>query len=108
LENLIGNAVKFTRGGVLVAARRRAGSWCIEVWDQGPGIPEGSLNQIFAAFYQERAYADPQQVGVGLGLAIVKRFADGLKYALEVHSREGRGSVFKVSLPPRPVDPTPP
>jgi signal transduction histidine kinase len=100
LENLIGNAIKYTRGGVLVAARRRAGQWCIEVWDQGPGIPPGSLNQIFASFYQERAYADPQQVGFGLGLAIVKRFADGLKYTLEVQSRVGRGSVFKVLLPP--------
>jgi signal transduction histidine kinase len=62
LENLIGNAIKYTRGGVLVAARRRAGRWCIEVWDQGPGIPQASLNQIFASFYQERVYADPQQV----------------------------------------------
>ncbi len=101
LENLVGNAIKYTRGGVLVAARRRAGSWCIEVWDQGPGIPPGSLNQIFASFYQERVYADPQQVGFGLGLAIVKRFADGLKYTLEVQSRVGRGSVFKVFLPSR-------
>jgi signal transduction histidine kinase len=102
LENLIGNAIKFTRGGVLVAARPCAGSWRIEVWDQGPGIPPGSLNRIFASFYQERVYADPQQVSVGLGLTIVKRFADGLKYALEVRSREGRGSVFKVLLPARP------
>ncbi len=66
----------------------------------GPGIPQASLNQIFASFYQERVYADPQQVGFGLGLAIVKRFADGLKYALQVQSRVGRGSVFKVLLPP--------
>ncbi len=100
LENLIGNAIKHSRGGVLVAARRRAGRWCMEVWDQGPGIPPGSLNQIFASFYQERVDADPRQVGFGLGLAIVKRFADGLKYTLEVQSRVGRGSVFKVLLPP--------
>ena len=65
LENLIGNAIKYTRGGVLVGARRRAGRWCIEVWDQGPGIPPASLNQIFASFYQERVYAGPQQVGFG-------------------------------------------
>jgi signal transduction histidine kinase len=102
LENLIGNAIKFTQGDVLVAARPCAGSWRIEVWDQGPGIPQGSLNRIFESFYQERVYADPQQVGVGLGLTIVKRFADGLKYGLEVRSRERRGSVFKVLLPARP------
>ncbi len=100
LENLIGNAIKYTRGGVLVAARRRAGRWRIEVWDQGPGIAPESLSQIFASFYQEGVYADPQQAGFGLGLAIVKRFADGLKYALEVQSQVGRGSVFKVLLPP--------
>lgn len=101
LENLFGNANKYAPGGVLVAARRRAGRWCIEVWGtRGPGIPAVSLNQIFASFYRERAYADPQQVGFGLGLAIVKRFADGLKYTLEVQSRVGRGSVFKLLLPP--------
>jgi signal transduction histidine kinase len=100
LENLIGNAIKYTRGGVLVAARRRAGEWCIEVWDQGRGISPESLHQIFVSFYQERVYADQQQAGVGLGLAIVKRFADGFRYTLEVHSRVGRGSVFKVLLPP--------
>jgi signal transduction histidine kinase len=100
LENLIGNAIKYSRGGVLVAARRRAGEWCIEVWDQGAGISPGSLNQIFVSFYQERVYADQQQAGVGLGLAIVKRFADGLRYTLEVQSRLDRGSVFKVLLPP--------
>ena len=99
LENLIGNAIKFTRRGVLVAARRRGQSWRIEIWDQGLGIPQRSLNAIFASFYQERVYADRQEVGVGLGLAIVKRFADGLHYTLRVQSCEGRGSVFKVLVP---------
>jgi signal transduction histidine kinase len=104
LENIIGNAIKFTQAGVLVAARRRANSWCIEVWDQGPGMPAASLDAIFASFYQEHVYADRQRIGVGLGLAIVKRFADGLHYTLEVRSRVGRGSVFKVLLPLRSAE----
>jgi signal transduction histidine kinase len=102
LENIVGNAIKFTRRGVLVAVRRRGGSWCIEVWDQGPGISPASMNDIFSSFYQERVYAEREQIGVGLGLAIVKRLADGLKYKIEVHSRLGRGTVFKVLLPAQP------
>jgi signal transduction histidine kinase len=100
LENLIGNALKYTRGGVLVAARRRSGRWSIEVWDQGHGIAAKSLQQIFVPFHQEHGFRGRQPAGVGLGLAIVKRFADRLGYSLQVRSRVGRGSVFKVLLPP--------
>jgi signal transduction histidine kinase len=99
LENIVGNAVKFTRRGVLVAARRRGASWCVEVWDQGPGIPAEAIESIFSSFYQGRVYADSERIAVGLGLAIVKRLAEGLRYRIEVQSRVGRGSVFKIYLP---------
>jgi signal transduction histidine kinase len=111
LENLLANAIKFTRGGVVVAARRRGDSYSIEVWDQGPGIPPQARDSIFTAFYQANVYEDSERVGFGLGLAIVKRLAERLDCQIELESRVGRGSVFKVMLPaqlaceplPRPV-----
>lgn len=99
LENLVANAIKFTRAGVLVAARRRAECYSIEVWDQGPGIATQARDSIFAAFYQARVYEDSERVGFGLGLAIVERLAERLDCRIAVESRLGRGSVFKVLVP---------
>ena len=98
LENIIGNAIKFTRHGVIVAARRHAGLWSIEVWDQGPGIPDESMERVFTSFYQRRGSDGRRRAGVGLGLAIVKRLAERLQYTIDVRSRIGRGSVFKVRV----------
>jgi signal transduction histidine kinase len=99
LENLVANAIKFTHGGVVVAARRRTDSYSIEVWDQGPGIPPQARDSIFMAFYQANVYEDSERVGFGLGLAIVKRLAERLDCRIELESRLGRGSVFKVLVP---------
>ena len=99
LENLLANAIKFTRGGVVVAARRRGDSYSIEVWDQGPGIAPQARDSIFTAFYQANVYEDSERVGFGLGLAIVKRLAERLDCRIALESRVGQGSVFKVILP---------
>lgn len=99
LENLVSNAIKFTRQRVVVAARPHQGGWSIEVWDQGPGIEPGAENVIFEAFYQSKVYVDHRQEGVGLGLAIVRRLADCLGYSVRVQSTAGKGSVLKVVIP---------
>ncbi|MDP9897348.1 signal transduction histidine kinase [Variovorax boronicumulans] len=101
LENLISNALKFTRkgGGVLVTARARAGGIYIEVWDQGPGIKTEAQHRIFDAFHQEVPASGPRQPGIGLGLAIVQRFAGRLGYRIQIHSVVGRGTVFRVIIP---------
>jgi signal transduction histidine kinase len=103
LENLVANAIKFTRGGVVVAARRRGASYSIEVWDQGPGIPPQARDSIFTAFYQAKVYEDSERVGFGLGLAIVKRLAERLECEIALESRLGRGTVFKVVVPAHPA-----
>lgn len=97
LENLVSNAIKFTRARVLVAARRRGEGWMIQVWDQGPGIPSGNEAAIFGAFYQHQVYLDRRREGVGLGLAIVERLAASLQCSVSVRSREGRGTVMTIS-----------
>ena len=102
LENLVSNAIKFTRSQVHIAARRRGPNVSIEVRDQGAGIPPECVDRIFDAFYQVREAPDAAQ-GVGLGLAIVKRLTDALGYRIEVQSTPGRGTLMRVLIPVQDV-----
>jgi signal transduction histidine kinase len=99
IENLISNALKFTRDGVLVGARMTERGLSIEIWDQGPGIRPEAQERIFDAFHQENPDDNVRERGIGLGLAIVKKFAERLNYKIYVHSVLGRGSVFKILIP---------
>jgi two-component system, chemotaxis family, CheB/CheR fusion protein len=77
IRNLLSNAVKYTeRGRVLLGCRRHGDKLRIEVWDTGPGIPEGQLTAIFEEFHQLDNAARQRSRGLGLGLAIVQRLAD--------------------------------
>ena len=100
LANLAQNALRYTRrGGVLVAARRHAGGVALEVWDTGLGIPAEKLEMIFREFYQIDNPERDRSRGLGMGLAIVQRLCHLLQHPLEVRSREGRGSVFRIVVP---------
>ena len=103
LENLVSNAIKFTRGNVVLAARRCKGGVCIEVRDQGPGISEASLDHVFDAFYQGERSSHDAREGVGLGLAIVRRLVQALDYRIEVQTVIGRGTMMRVLVPRRDV-----
>jgi signal transduction histidine kinase/Na+/proline symporter/CheY-like chemotaxis protein len=99
LQNLIGNAVRYTRsGGVLVGCRRQNGNLRFEVRDSGPGIPESALGVIFQEFSRlpEGAQTGP---GAGLGLAIADRVCKLLNHDLTVRSILSKGSVFSVTVP---------
>lgn len=97
LENLVGNAIKYTeRGGVTISCRPREATMLVEVHDTGLGIPREKVGEIF----QEYSRLDPQKAeGLGLGLAIVARQADMLGHVLEVDSTLGVGSCFRIELP---------
>jgi two-component system CheB/CheR fusion protein len=84
---------------VLLGCRRRGDTLRIEVWDTGPGIPEGQLQAIFEEFHQLDNAARERNRGLGLGLAIVQRLADLLGHAVDVRSRLGKGSVFAIEVP---------
>lgn len=100
LQNLIGNAMRYTQtGGVLLAARQRGNSVALEVWDTGPGIPSTHLRQIFEEFHRMDQPGDRGERGLGLGLSICQRIANVLAHPLEVRSRVGRGSVFELRVP---------
>jgi signal transduction histidine kinase len=96
LDNLVGNAIKYTsQGSVTIACREEGGDLWIDVTDTGKGIPEGRRDEMFTAFRQ----LDPDTDGLGLGLSIVKSTADMLGYRLSLECGEGRGATFSVCLP---------
>jgi signal transduction histidine kinase len=99
LQNLIGNAIRYTRrGGVVVAARPRGTHLRLEVWDSGPGIAEAEQENIFKEFHRIDARASASE-GMGLGIAIVERACALLGHPLALWSRMGRGTVFMVQAP---------
>jgi signal transduction histidine kinase len=104
--NLVLNALHATpRGGSVVVRVRPEGrgELCFEVCDTGRGIPSADLERIFDPFYTTK---DPDQ-GTGLGLMICHGIVADHGGSIEVESREGQGSCFRVRLPRegRPVDP---
>lgn len=94
LENLIANALKFTRTRVLVAARQRLGLVEVLVIDNGPGMPAGyAENDLYKAFIQGDTHLDR---GYGLGLSIVKRLSDQIGVAVSIRAKAGRGSTVRL------------
>lgn len=97
-RNLLSNAIRYTRhGGVLAALRLRKGQIWLEVWDTGPGIAPQEQEAIFSA-YQRGENAATGGPGLGLGLSVVRQLCGTLGHALEMRSRPGRGTVFRVGL----------
>jgi len=100
LRNLVANALRYTSaGGVVLGCRRRGRAFSLEVWDSGAGIAPGEIDRIFEEFYQVDNASREHARGLGLGLAIVRRLAELMGHAVEVASRPGRGSVFRVLVP---------
>ncbi|MBL9021721.1 MAG: response regulator [Myxococcales bacterium] len=111
LVNLMGNAVKFTEKGHVLArveeVRRSATdvTLLITVEDTGIGIPEGKQQVIFEAFTQADGSMTRRFGGTGLGLTISSRLAKMMGGQLSVESQPGKGSRFMVELP-FPLDPS--
>jgi CheY-like chemotaxis protein len=104
LFNLVSNAVRYTsKGGVVVACRKRGEQLRIEVWDTGLGIAEDQRHNIFSEFYRLGEPERDQRAGLGLGLAIVERLCTLLALPIELRSVLGRGSRFTVVAPQVPV-----
>lgn len=100
MRNFISNALRYTHeGGVLVACRPRAGRLSLEVWDTGSGIAPEHLEDIFKEFHQLGNSERDRRKGLGLGLAIAQRLVREMRVEMEVCSRVGRGSVFRLWLP---------
>jgi len=101
LYNLLENAVKFSYdgGSVRVAGRRGDGEIILEIEDHGVGIPARDLERIFERFYRVDQGRSRMTGGTGLGLSIVRHVAANHQGRVEVDSREGEGSTFRLILP---------
>ena len=102
LDNLVGNAVKFTPAGgtIAVTARAEANDAVIDVIDSGPGVPPEERDAIFDSFFRGRAKASSRVEGTGLGLAIAREFAEAHGGRISVIPEE-RGAHFRLTLPRR-------
>jgi len=116
VQNLVANAVRYTRsGGVVVGARRRGNRVAVQVSDSGIGIAADDIPTIFREFHQLANSERDRAKGLGLGLAIVDRLAKLLGAEVIVRSTPGRGSSFSILLPlaaqataaPPPAEPQP-
>ncbi len=102
LLNLLGNSLRYTRsGGVLLACRFRAdGEQArIEVWDSGIGIAQEHQQAVFQEFFQVDNQERDRGKGMGLGLYIVQRTAQLLGHPLQLWSRPGQGTRFRIDVP---------
>jgi CheY-like chemotaxis protein len=99
LGNLISNAIRYTRGGVVrLRGLYEAAGIRFEVSDTGLGIAAEELENIFQEFYQlDTGTSRPE--GLGLGLSIVRRTAQLLGHPLAVRSKPGEGSAFSLTAP---------
>jgi len=104
VDNLIGNALKFTPAGgsVSVLARSSGDEALIEVIDSGPGVPAEERESIFDSFFRGRAKASARIEGSGLGLAIAREFVEAHGGRISVLGEPG-GAHFRVALPRRTV-----
>ena len=103
IDNLVGNAIKFTPDGgrVLINLKESKRSVHFSVKDSGVGIPEEHQGRIFDKFYQVDTSASREFGGMGLGLAICKEIIDLHGGRIWVKSEPAKGSEFHFNIPVR-------
>ncbi len=101
LDNLLGNALKYTPAGgsVTVQAWEREDRVLVTVQDSGIGIPPEALPRVFEKFYRVPGAGTSQAPGTGLGLAIVKAIVEQHGGQVWAESQPGKGSTFGFFLP---------
>ncbi|GHA83450.1 ATP-binding response regulator [Cognatilysobacter bugurensis] len=105
LSNLLTNALKFTQAGTVTLAVSSADhTHTVEVRDTGIGIDAADLERIFEPFEQLEPIKRKSVPGVGLGLALVRQIVHAMHGTIEVESRPGAGTMFRVTLPSRPPE----
>ena len=101
VENLVSNAIKFSKVGssVFLECRIESKNAIIKVRDQGPGFTDTDRLSLYKKFKKLSAKPTSSESSNGLGLAIVKTLIDRLGGTIELISSEGKGSEFVVSIP---------
>ena len=101
--NLLSNAFKYTvSGSIAVSVRRVDAAAVLTVQDTGAGIPADALPNLFERFYRVPGASGRTHEGTGIGLALVQELVKLHRGTIQVHSEEGAGSCFTVSIPLQP------
>jgi two-component system sensor histidine kinase KdpD len=101
LFNLLDNAAKYAAAGTTIDVRswRDRDSVVLQIVDEGEGIPQGDLENIFDKFYRVQK-TDQVRAGTGLGLAISRGFVEAMQGTITAANRGDRkGAVFTITLP---------
>lgn len=110
LLNLLSNAIKFTKknGQIIVRTKIMKNELIIEVEDDGIGIAEKDINNIFKYFRQINSSPSHNQEGTGLGLALAKKLVELHNGTIDFESKKSKGSRFWFTLPKvkKPTKPT--
>jgi len=98
LENILGNALRYTREGdrVGISAKLVQGVVEITLWDQGPGISPQDLPHVFELFY--RGSHSRRESGMGIGLSVVKTIIDSHGWAIRAESQHGTRFIITIPL----------
>jgi PAS domain S-box-containing protein len=101
LKHLISNAIKFTpkHGSISIRVQNMGNQLNIEVEDDGAGISESVIAEVFLPFNQGDNSYTRKYEGSGLGLAIVKGLVDTLHGAIQIDSERSKGVLFKIQIP---------
>ena len=108
LQNIIGNAVKYSPGGGHVNIRAEASGSRVRVTvaDRGIGIDADDLPHIFKPFFRGRRASDAQIRGTGIGLSVVRHVVDAHRGDVRVESRPGEGTTVTIDFPAAQVPET--
>ncbi|BAU29192.1 phospho-acceptor domain-containing protein [Aneurinibacillus soli] len=101
IANLVHNAIKYTPNGgrILIRTYTNDHTGCIEVEDNGIGMSEEQIRQLYQPFKQANSSYNKKYEGFGLGLAITKSLVQYHRGTISVCSHPGEGSCFTVKLP---------
>jgi PAS domain S-box-containing protein len=101
IRNLVSNAIKFSHDGgrVRISVGQDGENITLSVQDEGIGIPEEAMPLLFTKFYRVQSEETAEMQGTGLGLALAKEAVLAHGGRIEVQSKRGEGSVFRVTIP---------
>lgn len=101
LENIIRNALRYTPVGkkVLVKLAEHRTYYCLEVTDQGSGIPEEYLDKIFRPFFRVESSSEAGNNSFGLGLTLAKRLLNSVRADISAKNHQSYGLTVTITLP---------
>ncbi|MCH8246434.1 MAG: PAS domain-containing sensor histidine kinase [Bacteroidetes bacterium] len=100
VNNVLSNATKFTESGsVTIRTSIEDSTAILEVEDTGIGISDDYQHSLFEPYSQEEDWRTRKFGGIGLGLALSRRLLEQFDGRIEVESKKGKGSIFRILLP---------